>query len=397
MTAKQPTPRQQEYLELRADANYKEITKRFPHGAALSRIINNCVEFGWLTGIDETDEPFKVTPLGLEIIGRRGSAVAAAIIAGDDAYIDGALERVDAELAAVGYDQPDAMPGPTEVVAELDPWHPDRSACISGRVFALTRGLKATPTDSRYRMRAARVGSRVVDLHSDAGNYLATIVEHADADWRVADREREVGAYGSFAAAVQAVRTMATNGEITGRPDPYAEPPAAAVDPLATLRAASGRFEAACESGVDVDDHARDLAIALGAAARDVLAEAIAATLADGRITPATDHPVTVEGPDSAGHISVSCTQCPASATGLEDVLEAVVSALTHGPLAAAFDFAALADQFTRELEADDLEELTEMTSAALTGPRDAHVNQAATDLVDTLKVARPLKRPTAD
>ncbi len=277
-----------------------------------------------------------VAPAGYEAVGRRASAVAAALIAGDDAYIEEALERVDAELAAVatvrtvpipaapaigvedavgnplhegdavdlgepgqmyavshadpdgrglwvyplgvsrgaerqvsaadvrkqvfanvagvvkyvpatppaaevdvedgdGWGQPDGMLGPTEAervaappsVVELDPTHPSVSAAISGRVFALTRGLKVVDRDSRYRMRAARVGARVVDLHNDAGDYLATIIEAGELDWHATTSDTDLGHYGAFAAAVEAVRAMADCGDVTPVPDPYAEPPAA--------------------------------------------------------------------------------------------------------------------------------------------------------------------------
>lgn len=77
------------------------------------------------------------------------------------------------------------------------------SRALSGRVYARTQGLvDITPDCARYRMIRARVGSRVVELYSDAGELLGTLAETAHGWLPTLPGGEPLGAAECFGAAV---------------------------------------------------------------------------------------------------------------------------------------------------------------------------------------------------
>lgn len=79
----------------------------------------------------------------------------------------------------------------------------DSTSVVAGRTFARTQGVDVADTDARFRMRKARVGSRIVDVHDEQGQPRGTLTEDR-AGWTVDPSGARAA---DFPAAVAALDT----------------------------------------------------------------------------------------------------------------------------------------------------------------------------------------------
>lgn len=86
----------------------------------------------------------------------------------------------------------------------------EETAAISGRVFARTTGMTVAADCTRYRMRKARVGQRILAVFTDAGTPAGMILEEPTG-WHVAFADGGALAHpvATFPQAVAAVETRA--------------------------------------------------------------------------------------------------------------------------------------------------------------------------------------------
>jgi hypothetical protein len=96
----------------------------------------------------------------------------------------------------------------------------EERAAVAGAVFARTQGLVTTVDDMRYRMRKARVGARILDVYSAAGEQLGTLTEVVDEWVAMYANGAGAGTAATFAAAVDAVTGAdVLVAALTGKPN----------------------------------------------------------------------------------------------------------------------------------------------------------------------------------
>ena len=86
-------------------------------------------------------------------------------------------------------------------------------AATAGRTFARTTGIQVAGTETRYRMRKARVGERVIEVYDTCHTLAAVVSEYPDGTWLadfVDGRDAQIVA--SFPRAVELVEERVAPG-----------------------------------------------------------------------------------------------------------------------------------------------------------------------------------------
>lgn len=123
------------------------------------------------------------------------------------------------QVPAAGTSAPETPPAAAPSVPDVAPLDAgEERAAVAGRTFARTEGMTVDDGETRFRMRKARVGARIVDVHNEQGDKIGTAAEDRDG-WSLTGADgSDQGRAPAFTNAV-AVLDGAAGGDQGAAPD----------------------------------------------------------------------------------------------------------------------------------------------------------------------------------